>query len=442
MTRRYLAIGFTLAFVWLAGNFATAAAKTLELFMGETQIVKSEGIEHVAVGNPEVADVQIFSGRPDSLLLNAKKAGITTLTIWSQGNAVPDEYEVRVSSESSELEQMVYPLKHYTLARTQYSEAVSRLKIETDEESVASLKAMLSPILGEKRFHVDVPRNRVLMQGNKRDLNSARMMLDEIDRPLRQVLIEAKVIEVTKDDLKRLGASLLAQQGDGAMNSSLSGSDDSFNLAFDTFTDLAKRFSITIDALRSENIGRTLVNPKIATLDGKTAWILAGEKLPVSSRDNDKGLVSFTYVNTGIILAVTPRVGHDRSITLWIKPEVSNVSGWVGDPESSSSNAAPIINSREVMSEVRVADGETVIIGGLNRDDSIEYNSRVPLLGDIPLIGKAFRKKRTSKTTSELVIVITPRILDGPDDAAFAVVKEGAALEKAKTNAVVETELY
>jgi type II secretory pathway component GspD/PulD (secretin) len=58
------------------------------------------------------------------------------------------------------------------------------------------------------------------------------------------------------------------------------------------------------------------------------------------------------------------------------------------------------------------------------------------------LIGKAFRKKRTSKTTSELVIVITPRILDGPDDAAFAVVKEGAALEKAKTNAVVETELY
>jgi type II secretory pathway component GspD/PulD (secretin) len=442
MTRRYLAIGFTLAFVWLAGNFATAAAKTLELFMGETQIVKSEGIEHVAVGNPEVADVQIFSGRPDSLLLNAKKAGITTLTIWSQGNAVPDEYEVRVSSESSELEQMVYPLKHYTLARTQYSEAVSRLKIETDEESVASLKAMLSPILGEKRFHVDVPRNRVLMQGNKRDLNSARMMLDEIDRPLRQVLIEAKVIEVTKDDLKRLGTSLLAQQGDGAMNSSLSGSDDSFNLAFDTFTDLAKRFSITIDALRSENIGRTLVNPKIATLDGKTAWILAGEKLPVSSRDNDKGLVSFTYVNTGIILAVTPRVGHDRSITLWIKPEVSNVSGWVGDPESSSSNAAPIINSREVMSEVRVADGETVIIGGLNRDDSIEYNSRVPLLGDIPLIGKAFRKKRTSKTTSELVIVITPRILDGPDDAAFAVVKEGAALEKAKTNAVVETELY
>ncbi len=442
MNRRYLAIGLALAFAWMSACFAQAAAITLELYTGETQIVKVEGMEHVAVGNPEVADVQIFSGRPDSLLLNAKKAGITTLTIWSRGNALPEEYDVRVSSETSELEQMVYPLKHYTLARTQYNESVSRLKIETDEESMASLKAMLSPILGEKRFHVDVPRNRVLMQGNKSDLNAARMMLDEIDRPLRQVLIEAKVIEVTKDDLKRLGASLLAQQGDGAMNSTLSGSDDSFNLSFDTFTDLAKRFSITIDALRSENVGRTLVNPKIATLDGKTAWILAGEKLPVASRDNDKGLVSFTYVNTGIILAVTPRVGHDRTITLWIKPEVSNVSGWVGDPESSSSNAAPIINSREVMSEVRVADGETVIIGGLNRDDSIEYKSSVPLLGDIPLIGKAFKKKRTSKTTSELVIVITPRILDRPDDAAFAVPTEATTLQKVESSGAAETEIY
>lgn len=391
---------------------AIEATEKLELFVGETRVVKMEGLARLAVGNPAIADVTVFPEDADEAVVNAKAAGITTLYVWKGQEVTPERYELKVSSSSTAMEREVVPLKHYTLSKTNYSDDLRRIETVADEASVVNLKTMLEPILGAGYFSVDVTRNRVIMQGSRQALDAAVDLLDVIDEPLRQVLIEAKVIEISKGDLKRLGNSLLAQKGKAGLTSDLAGDGETFNFAFDTFTDLARRFKITVDTLRTENVGRTLVNPKIAVLDGKTAWIMAGEKIPVATRDNDKGLVSFDYVSTGIILAVTPRVGHDRTITLWIKPEVSNISGWVGNPDSSVDNAAPIINTREVMSEVRVEDGESILIGGLQKDYETISHSKVPVLGNLPLIGSAFRKKRTDVETTELVIIITPHLID------------------------------
>lgn len=408
-------LSLVLIFIAAFGMSACFAAgpDAIELFVSQSKVLKFDGLARLAVGDPEIADVNVFPETLDEAIINGKKPGVTTLNVWRATEAEPLSFEVRVSNNSSELENRTYPLKHYKLALTEYNDSLSRIEIKPDAAGVENLRVMLTPILGEKHFSLDIHRNTVLMQGAARDLDAAIFFLDEIDRPLKQVLIEAKVIEISKDDLKRLGNSLVAQKGRNRLTSTLSGASDSFNFAFDTFTDLARRFSITVDTLRTENVGRTLVNPKIAVLDGKTGWILAGEKFPIATRDNEQGLVSYSYVSTGIILAVTPRIGHDGSITLWLKPEVSSISGWVGDPNSSSQNAAPIIDTREVMSEVRVKDGESILIGGLHRDEEIVSRSRVPVLGKVPLIGSLFKKKRTSTRTSELVVVITPHIIEG-----------------------------
>ncbi|MFA6449612.1 MAG: pilus assembly protein N-terminal domain-containing protein [bacterium] len=402
--------------------FADEARKTIEIFAGETMIMRVAGLTRLAIGNPDIADVSTFPEKPDEFAVNAKRPGVTSLATWDASGDKPSLYEITVSSDSSRYERLEYPLKHYTLKTTTYNGELNGLETKADAANVANLQAMLTPILGANRFSVDVNRNRVLMQGSRADIAAAASILDEIDKPLRQIMIEAKVIEMTKDDLKRLGAMLSAQKGSANVKGDFTGDAPSFNAAFDTFSDLAKRFTITLDMLRTASVGRTLVSPKISVLDGNTAWILAGEKYPVATRDSEKGLVSFNYINTGIILAVTPRVGHDRSITLWLKPEVSNISGWVGDPQSSSNNAAPIISTREAMSEVRVQDGETVMIGGLQKNEETMTNSKTPGLGDLPVIGKLFRKKRTTNQTNELVIVITTHIIDNnipPDLSRF-----------------------
>ena len=125
-------------------------------------------------------------------------------------------------------------------------------------------------------------------------------------------------------------------------------------------------------------------------------------------------------MNTGIILTVVPRVGDDETITLWVKPEVSNVVGWVGDPNSTSETAAPIINTREVLSEIRLEDGETVFLGGLTNEETTTERKKVPLLGDLPAVGSLFRSKRTETTRSELVISLTPRIMRPGEEIAQA----------------------
>ena len=390
---------------------AVESGERLDMFVGETKVLRIDGLARLAVGDRKIADVTVFPENADEAIVNARSAGVTNLYAWRGEEVNPVSYELRVSSSSSEMERKVTPLKHYVLSMTDYDDNLRRIKSVVDETSVNNLRVMLEPILGAGNFSVDITRNRVLMQGSKKDLETAGALLKEIDEPLRQVMIEAKVIEISKDDLKRLGDKLLAQKGKFQMDSDLAGAE-MFNFSFDTFTDLARRFRITVDTLRTENVGRTLVNPKIAVLDGKTAWIMAGEKIPVATRDKEQGLVSYEYVSTGIILAVTPRVGYDRTITLWLKPEVSNISGWVGNPGSSADNAAPIIDTREVMSEVRVGDGESILIGGLQKDTETVSRSQVPVLGSLPLIGKAFRKKRTNKQTTELVIIITPHLMD------------------------------
>ena len=416
----------TLIFVALILSFpchAMAENQIITLYQGETMVMRFADISRIAVGNPSVADVVTFPDRADQILINAKGSGITTMTIWAGAGDTMHDYTLRVSSQATHLDRHVYQFRNYTFCYTEQkvNETQTEVITKTDQAKLDHVLAMLTPVLGAEHVTIDGMSNRVSMLGTPEELDMARSMLDELDKPLRQVVIEARIIEMSKGDIHRLGNILLAQNGKFKAGVDVnSDTGDALAFVFDTFNDLTERFSVSLNTLQSNNIGKTLVNSKVAVLDGNTAWILSGESVPIASRDNERGLVSYTYMNTGIILTVVPRVGQDRSITLWVKPEVSSVVGWVGDPNSSSETAAPIINTREVLSEIRLQDGETVFLGGLNNEETTTERKKVPLLGNLPGIGSLFRSKRETVSETELVISLTPHILKPEEETVQA----------------------
>ena len=150
-----------------------------------------------------------------------------------------------------------------------------------------------------------------------------------------------------------------------------------------------------------------LSEPKIATLNNQAATINVTTQIPYNTSNisaTGAQTVTVTYVVTGIKLTVTPSINADGRITLNINPDVSQ-------PSAASPGTAPAIDSRTALTTVLVRDGETIVIGGLISDSVRDSISKVPLLGDIPILGWLFKKKTKNRVRVELLIFVTTRIL-------------------------------
>ncbi|MBM3251978.1 MAG: type II and III secretion system protein, partial [Candidatus Omnitrophica bacterium] len=186
-----------------------------------------------------------------------------------------------------------------------------------------------------------------------------------------------------------------------------------------------------IEALNSVGKTNTLSTPRITVLNNQEAKILVGTKeVYVSTSTTTSEGVSttaeaVTFVDVGVTLSVTPTINPDGFVTMKIRPEVSST----GTPYTTASgNQIPVVSTSEAETNVMVKDGSTIIIGGLIKDKIQDTVKKVPLLGDIPLIGLVFRSKDKTTTKTELAIFLTPRIISGDvnyykpysqEDAAF-----------------------
>jgi type II secretory pathway component GspD/PulD (secretin) len=164
----------------------------------------------------------------------------------------------------------------------------------------------------------------------------------------------------------------------------------------------------TLNALVSKSATKVLSSPRVITLNNRQARIQVGDRIPYSTTTLGAGGVSqesVTFVDVGIILNVTPTINANERIRLNVKPEVSSVKG-VSIP-----GAPPQITTRTAETEVLIRDGETLVIGGLIDDQTIETERKVPLLGDIPVLGVFFRSTGDTKIRKELLIFLTPSIV-------------------------------
>jgi len=245
----------------------------------------------------------------------------------------------------------------------------------------------------------------------------------------RQVLIEAKVIEVTLNDSFQMGLDLGLYPRTLGANAGIGGATDSGAALLQRFAPTVggiqfgvfrtDDFSLLLEALHTQGQVNMLSSPRVSTLNNHPAVINVSEQVPVVSREvvggevdatSTRDIYEVTFKEAGIQLDVTPQIGADGGLTIRVHPRVTEVSGSVTTPDNLQT--LPILNQRETETVLKVRDGESIALGGFIQKRRREEVRKVPGLGDLPLLGPLFRSTDQREDRVELLILLTPKVLD------------------------------
>jgi len=268
------------------------------------------------------------------------------------------------------------------------------------------------------------PQQRLLIAYNKNQPETAERLLtllrDKIDRPARQIVIEALVIEVNTDKIQELGIDLRAADSDYdvSFEQDQNGNDLPFSFSFNrnAFSNILF-FRSKLSALVTSGDAEILSSPSVLVLDGRQARIQVGQQVPVvKSTSTNAGIISSVeYFPVGIVLNLRPRLSEDGTeVTMQVETIVSAVSQTAGT--QTEFFVAPTVDNRQVQTFVRVADNTPFIIGGLISTDIRQQTSGVPILSDIPILGMAFKRKKSDKVKKEVIVVLTPHVMPLDED--------------------------
>lgn len=284
------------------------------------------------------------------------------------------------------------------------------------------------------RLKVDEATNSIVFNGSPAEIAEIQKILDEIDVPYQQVSLECQVVSVNKEDVKNLGiewnwssapAYADREQGsvsvvngttivtpgkvDRSKSSPFSGVGGivSFGKSADGYP-FEWYYQATVNALVTNNRANVLAKPKITTINGKQAEINIGAQIPIPKTTTTSNGVTDSgveYKDVGIKLQYTPRVNVDGYITAKIRAEVNAVGSF------NTTLKAYEFTQRSAETQVRLKDGETMVIGGLIDKEEQKNFRKVPFLGDIPILGALFRNHNNSKSEQEVIIFLTAHIV-------------------------------
>ena len=269
---------------------------------------------------------------------------------------------------------------------------------------------------------VDARNNQIIMTDTAAKIEKAKEIIARIDKVTPQVLIEARIVEINDDFSREVGVAWGAS-GEDIYRSNLDG-QYSYNVAMNTpllttpntqgqgaiglnFTRLDAWgtpfvLDAALKAMESEQRGKIISSPRILTLDNKKATIKQGQRFPYQTVEDDD--VNIEFEDVDLLLEVTPHMTPDRRISMQIKTTKNEIVGFIPTGE-------PIVSTNEALTELLVDDGETVVIGGVVKNDSKYTESGFPVLKEIPMIGWLFRTKSQDNIKQELMIFLTPRIV-------------------------------
>lgn len=396
-------IGLLLAVAMLSFGSA-CAAEPVEVSLNESKYMAASGITRLAVGNPAIADVQLLSS--GDFLLVGKKAGTTSLIVWSDGGR-RTEYTVYVAGNDRGMASAIqdaigYPKVHVQMIKDR---VMLRGKVENQYEHDTALKIAGLYTGGDGSGVID---------------------LLEMEHP-SQIRLEAQIIEINSDYTKNLGIQYWSQTPGSNSNSGSSTGNPNNNITVGTaglfyggedFSSNRKHggwlgshvanVNVTLQALINEGKARILSRPSITTMSGKAANILIGGRIPIPVSDGN-GNVSIDWHEYGMKLNIEPVVDSEDKITSKVHAEVSTLDYSHGVKIDSFS--VPGIATREAESEVNVRSGMTMAIGGLINSEDAKIVSKIPLLGDLPIIGRFFRHTSNTRDKREVIILITPTLV-------------------------------
>ncbi len=281
---------------------------------------------------------------------------------------------------------------------------------------------LLRTMLDTRRMFVNEDLNTIVMRDTPDKIRLAEKIIEANDRQVAEVMFEVEVIEVTKGDFFKYGWNL--RPGSGTATAGLSVSKNP-NVNLGNFSDLTGADfilalpSVEVSLIKTDSNAKTLANPKIRVVDNKTAKVNIGDKIPIqlsttttaaattTVAGNQTTTTSTEFKDVGIKLEIKPNVRLNNDVTMDLKLDVTSL----GDFDERVDQFR--FGTRTTDTTINVRDGETVVIGGLIRDDDRVSLNKLPWLGDLPLLGKLFSTTETDKRKTDVLLTITPRVIRG-----------------------------
>lgn len=403
--------------------------------------------ERVSIATPSIAELIVIS--PTQLQINGSKIGTTSLIVWEKGGK-SSFFDIRVKGDSSLLENQIREIAPNDSITVDYANdtivlAGKAANDQTIAKAVQIARAYAakddsdSGNSGQSAIQLlPMPGNGASKEAEQKENEPKLKVINHIvvDEP-QQVLLEVKVAQVDKNALKSLGISVLVKGTSGEGFSNLVGGPESGATLVNKdgikneTPGIAGSFpwigSIgplatyqlggslyktglggVLRALATKNLAKMLAEPNLLVKSGQVGKFLAGSKIPIQVVSG-VGAISGTtiqFIDVGVKLNFKPVVMENGLISLKIDPaEVSSISGTL------AVNGYPIIDTREIRSEVQLKDGESLVMAGLLQEDTVKTMSKIPLLGDIPILGALFRSTQDDLKEKELVFFITPKIV-------------------------------
>lgn len=282
-------------------------------------------------------------------------------------------------------------------AKEQEAYRISYDTIELKHIDARRASEIMARIAPEAVFMEGAKSSQLVVKGASEDISRCIRLISSIDIPLRQVMIESRIVEISENALENLGVSW-------------TGAANGIRLAIDGDSVDSETVYAVISALIGKGKARLIACPSISTIDNQEASVNIGNKVPFAVPVNSSSSSvqwAVQYIDAGVSLRITPRLGERGEMTVAVNPEVSSVSEW----RMTAAGEFPVISTRNASTRLKVRDGQTIIIGGLINETDRENISKIPIAGDIPLVKELFTKRTTERNKTEVVFLITPRII-------------------------------
>lgn len=318
-----------------------------------------------------------------------------------------------------------YIIKMLDAPKTSLMDPSPSEQMQTSQRNEGSMAGI--PEIGGTYLHQATPgetQQRLLLVYDKNELEGLQTLLsllrDKIDKPARQIVMEALVIEMNMNDVKDLGVETGWSDNNKSVQSSKFddyGNITPFTFIFEKDAVNQAKFKTTIKTLISQGKAEVLSNPSVLVLDGRQARIQVGQQVPVSQSTSVQGATtqSVSYIPVGIVLNLRPRISEDETeITMQVETIVSAVdkSAVIPTPTGQQSVLlAPTIDNRQVQTFVRISNNTPFIIGGLISSEKSTRQTGIPFLMDIPYVGWIFGSTKDQTIKKEVIIVLTPHIV-------------------------------
>ncbi|HYT71247.1 MAG TPA: type II and III secretion system protein family protein [Gemmatimonadales bacterium] len=373
-----------------AQRITTEPQRVVTLTTGESALMAYEGpVQRFSIGDPAVVDAGAVS--PKELVITGKKLGTTSLFVWDQAGQVR-VYSVQVTADAPALERYL------------------RTLFPRDSISVAA------------------GGNTVTLSGRVHTAAAARQAADiakgtgatVVDRlqapPARQVLLKVRFAEVSRSAAREMATRLatlnphkLSTGGDWRGETMSDGLLQLFLMNANA------EFDAIIRVLQSRGDFKSLAEPNLLALPGQEASFLAGGEFPFPVVQGTAGSTSIVWKEFGVRLKFTPTVTEGDNIRLHVAPEVSSLD--FGNGLTSSGFQIPSILTRRTETDVELREGQHLAIAGLLDNTTTQNLTKIPVLGDLPILGALFRSRSLKQNRSELLVIVTPQFVDATDTA-------------------------